>query len=82
MLIHWSKDSKKFSLIRRDERKVGDLWVIHTLENPRPTLETYKYAMPGEANVPQLHMEVFDLASPVAQRNQDRPVQGSDAADL
>ncbi len=63
VIILWSKDSKKIALIRRDERKVADLWVIHTLENPRPTLETYKYAMPGEANVPQWHLEVFDLAS-------------------
>ncbi len=62
--VHWSKDSKRFAVVRRDERKVADLWVIHTLENPRPTLETYKYAMPGEANVPQSHLEVFDLATP------------------
>lgn len=61
--IVWSKDSKKFALVRRDERKVADLWVIHTLDNPRPTLETYKYAMPGDVNVPQPHMEVFDLAA-------------------
>jgi dipeptidyl-peptidase 4 len=61
--IHWSKDSKRFALVRRDERKVADLWVINTLANPRPTLETYKYAMPGEANVPQSHLEVFEAAS-------------------
>ncbi len=63
VMIAWSKDSKKFSVIRRDERKVADLWVIHTLENPRPTLETYKYAMPGDASVPQPHLEVFDVAA-------------------
>jgi dipeptidyl aminopeptidase/acylaminoacyl peptidase len=61
--IHWSKDSKLFAVTRRDEKKVGDLWVIHTLQNPRPSLETYKYAMPGEANVPQAHLEVFDPAA-------------------
>jgi len=60
--IVWSKDSSKFALVRADERKVADLWVIHTLHNPRPTLETYKYAMPGEANVPQYEMWVFDVA--------------------
>lgn len=63
IVINWSNDSKRFAVVRRDERKVGDLWVIHTLENPRPTLESYKYAMPGEANVPQSHLEIFDLAS-------------------
>ncbi len=61
--IHWSKDSKRFAVVRRDERKVADLWVINTLANPRPALETYKYAMPGEANVPQSHLEVFEVAT-------------------
>ncbi len=61
--IQWSKDSKKFSTTRADERKVGDLWVIHTLANPRPTLETYRYAMPGEENVPQFDVYVFDVAT-------------------
>ncbi len=61
--VQWSKDSKKFSIIRADERKVADLWVIHTLANPRPTLETYRYAMPGEENVPQYETYVFDVAS-------------------
>jgi dipeptidyl aminopeptidase/acylaminoacyl peptidase len=62
--IHWSRDSSRFAVVRRDERKVGDLWVIRTLENPRPALESYKYAMPGEANVPQSHLEVFEVVSP------------------
>ena len=42
---------EKFSLVRRDERKVKDLWVINALADPRPTLETYRYAMPGEENI-------------------------------
>ncbi|MGH9864884.1 MAG: DPP IV N-terminal domain-containing protein, partial [Candidatus Acidiferrales bacterium] len=61
--IYWSKDSKKFALIRTDERKVGDLWVIHTLANPRPTLETYSYPMPGDANAPQFELQIFDVAT-------------------
>ena len=61
--IAWSRDSNKFSLIRRDVRKVKDLWVINSLANPRPTLETYRYAMPGEENTPQSEIYVFDVAS-------------------
>jgi dipeptidyl aminopeptidase/acylaminoacyl peptidase len=61
--IVWSKDSKKFSVVREDERKVGDLWVINALSSPRPTLETYKYAMPGEESQPQPELLVFDLAT-------------------
>jgi len=58
--IVWSKDSRKFSVVRQDERKVGSLWVINALANPRPTLETYKYGMPGEENQPQAELLVFD----------------------
>ncbi|MBM3761613.1 MAG: S9 family peptidase [Acidobacteria bacterium] len=60
--IHWSHDSQKISVVRNDSRKVSDLWVINSLSNPRPTLESYKYAMPGEVNIPQAHLEIFDLA--------------------
>jgi dipeptidyl aminopeptidase/acylaminoacyl peptidase len=60
--IVWSKDSKRFALVRRDQRKVADLWVIDALAQPRPKLETYRYAMPGEANVTQYELSTFDLA--------------------
>ena len=61
--IAWSRDSKKFALVRRDSRKIPKLWVINALANPRPSLETYSYAMPGEANTPQSQLEIFDVAS-------------------
>jgi dipeptidyl-peptidase-4 len=61
--ISWAQDSKKFALVRRDQRKIPKLWVINALANPRPTLETYPYAMPGEPNAPQYQVEVFDLAT-------------------
>ena len=61
--IVWSKDSKKFAVTRRDQRKVADLWVIDSLAQPRPKLETYRYAMPGEANVTLSEINVFDIAS-------------------
>ena len=51
--VLWSADSKQFILTRTDQRKVKDLWVIHNTREPRPTLETYKYAMPGEKDQPQ-----------------------------
>ena len=56
----WAKDSKKFSTTRADQRKVADLWVINSLASPRPKLETYRYAMPGEENVDQEELLVFD----------------------
>ena len=61
--IVWAQDSSKFALVRRDSRLVKDLWVINALAAPRPTLETYRYAMPGEENIPQSSIHVFDVAS-------------------
>ncbi len=61
--IQWSQDNLRFALQRTDQRKVGDLWVINSLANPRPRLETYKYGMPGEPNQPQAELHVFEIAS-------------------
>jgi dipeptidyl-peptidase-4 len=61
--VSWSRDSKKFALVRRDARKVEKLWVIDSLASPRPKLETYTYAMPGDANIPQSQLEIFEVAS-------------------
>ena len=59
--VLFSPDSKKFALTRTDNRKVKDLWVINSVAEPRPTLETYKYHMPGEKEAPQPEMLVFDF---------------------
>jgi dipeptidyl aminopeptidase/acylaminoacyl peptidase len=61
--VSWSRDSKKFATVRRNSLKVKPLWVISALANPRPTLETYRYAMPGDVEIPQSSLEVFDVAS-------------------
>lgn len=57
----WSPDSKMIALTRSDMRKVKDLWVIKSLTNPRPTLESYKYHMPGEKEAPVEEMLVFNF---------------------
>lgn len=59
----WSPDSKYFSMRRVDNRKVKNLWVINSVANPRPTLETYKYWMPGEKEAPVDHLYLFDITS-------------------
>ncbi len=53
-------------------RKVKDLWVINPLANPRPTLETYRYAMPGEENTPQSEIFVFDVKVEEPRQDQGR----------
>lgn len=63
LAIHWSQDGRKFALVREDDRKVADLWTIHNLAKPRPQLEAYSYAMPGEADTPVPQVEIFALAT-------------------
>ena len=58
--VTFSSDSKKFALTREDEREVKDLWVINSVAKGRPTLESYKYHMPGEKEAPQTELIVFD----------------------
>jgi dipeptidyl aminopeptidase/acylaminoacyl peptidase len=61
--LFWSKDSRRIATVRQDQRKVADLFLVNNLASPRPTLETYKYAMPGEENVPQAELSVITLES-------------------
>jgi hypothetical protein len=63
VFVYWSPDSKRFALMRTDERKVKDLWVINSVAEPRPTLETYKYQMPGEKEAPERYLYIFDASS-------------------
>lgn len=71
--ISWSHDSGRFALVRRDRREVGDYWVVHVVGNERPQLETYKYDLPGEEDVSQSELWMFDMASRSPQRIDDTP---------
>ena len=59
--IVWSPDSRYFAVTVEDECAVKDLWVINSMASPRPTLETYKYQMPGEKEAPVQHLFLFDM---------------------
>lgn len=61
--VQWSPDGKYFVLTRSDNRLVKDLWVLNNVSEPRPTLETYKYQMPGEKEAPIRELYLFDFAT-------------------
>ena len=63
VFVLWSADSKYFTLTKTDVRKVKDLWVINSIGDPRPTIETYKYWMPGEKESPIEHLILFNTAT-------------------
>lgn len=68
--VLWSPDSKHFTAMKTDMREIKDLWVINSVSQPRPTLETYKYQMPGEPG-PKIYLYVFDvndIKAPVAKQ--------------
>ena len=60
---YWSENSKQFAVVKVDNRKVKDLWVINSIADPRPTLETYKYWMPGEKEAPVDHLMLVDMVN-------------------
>lgn len=57
----WSPDSRHIAVMRWDMAPLKNFWVINSLTQPRPTLETYKYQMPGEPG-PKGHLYVFSTS--------------------
>jgi len=57
--VTWSPDSKAFFVVRNDDRKVSELYLVDVLASPRPKLVSYKYAMPGEENVTQQELFTY-----------------------
>ncbi|MEX8549024.1 MAG: DPP IV N-terminal domain-containing protein [Mucilaginibacter sp.] len=66
--VLWSPDAKHFALIKSDNRKLKDFWVINSVAEPRPTLETYKYQLPGEKENPVKEMLLFDFPAKTSKK--------------
>jgi len=56
----WSPDSKHFASLEFDMSGIKELWVINSITEPRPTLEKYKYQMPGEPGE-KCSLHIFDM---------------------
>ena len=59
--VNWSPNGKHFALVRSDVRMLEDFWVLNSVALPRPTLETYKYWMAGEKDMPTSQLYVFNV---------------------
>lgn len=57
----WSPDGHRFAVTRNDSRDIKFMWVINSLSNPRPELESYKYQMPGEEDPNESELWIFDM---------------------
>lgn len=56
----WFKDSKRLYITRIDNRKVKEISLLSVLSD-RPIAYSFKYALPGDENVPQYELSVFDV---------------------
>lgn len=58
----WSPNGQHFVLTRKDNRHLSPLWVINNVGSKRPSLETYKYLMPGETDSTEAELYLFNAA--------------------
>ncbi|MBQ0007076.1 MAG: DPP IV N-terminal domain-containing protein [Alistipes sp.] len=56
----WSPDGRTFASLEYDMSGVKQLWVINSITEPRPTIEKYRYQMPGEPN-PKESLHIFNM---------------------
>lgn len=61
--VNWSPDGKYFAISRKDNRALNPLWVINNVGSKRPTLETYKYLLPGEVDSTETELYIIELAT-------------------
>jgi len=57
--VTWSPDSSAFFVTRGDSRGVAELFLVNSLTEPRPSLEQYKYPMPGEDKIRHSELMLF-----------------------
>jgi dipeptidyl-peptidase 4 len=68
----WSPDSKKIATQQQDERNAGTMYIVHPRAG-HPTLESWKYPMPGDSVVPMIHRVIVDAETGSVVRIQTPP---------
>ncbi|KGE15956.1 S9 family peptidase [Sphingobacterium deserti] len=66
--LMWSPNGQHFALTRKDNRHLNALWVINNVGQQRPTLETYKYLMPGETDSTEAELYLFEINNLTARK--------------
>lgn len=62
-ILRWSPDSRKILTHRLDQRKVEPLHLLQSVppKGYRPLLHAYRYALPGDSNLPLAEWFIFDI---------------------
>src|SRR5262245_51952845 len=59
-ILVWSPDSRKIATFQQDQRQVGEMYLVDTRVG-HPTLQAWKYPLPGDAVVTMIHRVVIDV---------------------
>jgi len=62
-VVAWSPDSRKIATFRQDQREVGEMYLVETKVG-HPTLQAWKYPLPGDAVVSMIERVVIHLDGP------------------
>jgi dipeptidyl-peptidase 4 len=61
-ILRWSPDSKKIATFQQDQRGVGEMYLVDTTVG-HPTLQAWKYPLPGDPTVTMIQRVVIDVDS-------------------
>ncbi|MFI5214750.1 MAG: DPP IV N-terminal domain-containing protein, partial [Gemmatimonadales bacterium] len=73
-VVVWSPDSRKIATFQQDERGVGEMYLVQT-QVGHPTLEQWKYPLPGDSVITTIQRVIIDLDGPRVIRLQMPPDQ-------
>jgi dipeptidyl-peptidase 4 len=73
-ILLWSPDSKKIATYQQDQRNTGELYLVETKVG-HPTLQAWKYPLPGDKDVTMIQRVVIDVPSAKVIRFQMPPDQ-------
>ncbi|HEY7056596.1 MAG TPA: DPP IV N-terminal domain-containing protein, partial [Vicinamibacterales bacterium] len=59
-ILVWSPDSRKIATFQQDQREVGEMYLVKT-QVGHPTLEAWKYPLPGDDHVAMLQRVIIDV---------------------
>ena len=73
-IVLWSSDSKKIATFQQDQRGVGEMYLVESKVG-HPTLQAWKYPLPGDDVITTIQRVVIDLDGPRVVRLQMPPDQ-------
>ena len=73
-ILIWSPDSKKIATFQQDQRGTGDMYLVSTSVG-HPTLEAWKYPLPGDPTITTIQRVIVDLSGPKMIRLKTPPDQ-------